>query len=224
MFGLHPGTILHGGRASRRHLRTVVVFVALAALYFTGNWLGTHIDASSILQEGNGFGCLVAAVLAAYVIVMALPFVPGIEIGMALMLLFGGECILVVYLCTQLALGLSYALGRLVPERTITALFRALRMERALRLVQGQQHSAASHRLASLADANTPRWLRLLLRHRHLALAVTLNMPGNAIIGGAGGIGMLAGMSGTLGFVRYALVVAAATTPVPLFLLLSGTG
>jgi hypothetical protein len=224
MFRLHPGTALQGGRASRRHLRTAAVFAALAALYFSGDWLGAHIEASSILQESNGFGCLIAAVLAAYVIVMALPFVPGIEIGMALMLLFGGDCILVVYLCTQLALGLSFAMGRLVPERTIVALFRALHMDRALRLVHGRKHSIASHRLESFVDGTEPRWLQLLLRHRHLALAVTLNMPGNAIIGGAGGIGMLAGMSGALGFVRYTLVVAAATTPVPIFLLLSGAG
>ncbi|UCE30573.1 MAG: hypothetical protein JSW68_10975, partial [Burkholderiales bacterium] len=62
-----------------------------------------------------------------------------------------------------------------------------------------------------------------LLRHRHVALAIALNLPGNALVGGAGGLGMLAGMSGLFSLPRYLLLVALATTPVPLFLLAAGS-
>jgi len=50
-------------------------------------------------------------------------------------------------------------------------------------------------RLNLLIDRAPKRLLPLLLRHRYLALAAALNIPGNYIIGGGGGIALFAGVS-----------------------------
>jgi hypothetical protein len=58
-----------------------------------------------------------------------------------------------------------------------------------------------------------------LLKHRYLAIAIALNLPGNALIGGGGGIGLISGMSRLYPFPRYILLVSLAITPLPLLLL-----
>ncbi|MBL4615404.1 MAG: hypothetical protein JKY27_11110 [Magnetovibrio sp.] len=57
-----------------------------------------------------------------------------------------------------------------------------------------------------------------LLRHRYLAVVVALNVPGNALIGGGGGICMAAGISGLFSWPRFLISIAIAVSPVPLFL------
>jgi uncharacterized membrane protein YdjX (TVP38/TMEM64 family) len=71
---------------------------------------------------------LIMVSLLAYVLLMALPFVPGVEIGLALIMLLGPEIVPVVYLATVSALALSYGVGRLVPEQMVARAFAALGM------------------------------------------------------------------------------------------------
>jgi hypothetical protein len=208
------------GRRSRWRLATL----AAALIAFGVSWLLGDLDGPLWSRDGDVIDVFVVALLAVYVIAMALPFVPGIEIGMALMLLLGQGGILLVYLCTQLALALSFVFGRLVPRRSVCVLLRRLRMERASRMVEDLEDSSAIERLDELARRFPASCAAALLRHRHVALAVALNVPGNAIVGGAGGIGILAGMSRMFSFPHYALIVAAATTPVPVLLLLGCAG
>jgi hypothetical protein len=72
-----------------------------------------------------------------------------------------------------------------------------------------------------LARPSTP-WLRRLLRHRQFALALLMNMPGNALLGGAAGIAMLAGATRLFGFARHVVLMALATAPLPALLLWRG--
>jgi len=51
-------------------------------------------------------------------------------------------------------------------------------------------------------------------RYRYLALAVLLNVPGNAVIGGGGGIAMLVGMTRLFSFPAYIATVVLAVSPV----------
>ncbi|MDH4093862.1 MAG: hypothetical protein OEV81_03655 [Betaproteobacteria bacterium] len=127
--------------------RGVAPAAALVVLCLAAMWLGRHIEPHTAAAPAGLTGFAVAALAATYVAAMALPFVPGIEIGMALMLLLGGK-----------------------------------------------------------------------------GIALAINLPGNALIGGAGGIGLVAGMSGILSFPRYALTIAAATTPVPVLMLIGIPG
>ncbi|MEE8444482.1 MAG: hypothetical protein V3S44_03980, partial [Alphaproteobacteria bacterium] len=59
-----------------------------------------------------------------------------------------------------------------------------------------------------------------LLTHRHLTLAVCLNMPGNSVLGGGGGIAALCGLSRQFHWWRYVLTLIIATAPIPLLVLI----
>lgn len=179
--------------------RLCLLAAVLLALTGAGGWAAALCDLKSWVAQGELFSAVVCAATAAYVLAMALPFIPGIEIGLALMLVLGADGVVLVYLCTQLALALSYLAGRLVPPAALGRVFALLGMERARRLV-------------AAPGTAIPR--------PGLALAALLNLPGNAVIGGAGGIGMLAGITRALSFPRYLLLVALATTPVPAVLFL----
>ena len=211
-------------RPAAGSLRGIAPAAALVALCLAGMWLGELIRPTASATPVDAAGFALAAIAAAYVAAMALPFVPGIEIGLALMLLFGGKGIALAYVCTQLALALSFLCGRLLPMRCIAAFFRATGQTRALGLVEELSRVVPANRLEFIARRSPGRGTRALLRHRYLALAVGLNLPGNALIGGAGGIGLIAGMSGILSFPRYVLTIAAATTPLPLTMLIVSAG
>jgi len=205
-----------------RRGRVALVACTLLALALAGNWATGQTHVSVETEHRQLFDAMIATGLLAYVFAMALPFVPGIEIGLALMLVLGDDGVVVVYLATQLALLISFLLGRWVPTRYITAAFRWLRMERAERFVGAMDAIPGVERAAHLARHAPARWLAALGRHHGLLLATLLNLPGNAVIGGAGGIGMIAGMSRAYTLPRYLLLIGVATMPVPLFLLVSG--
>ncbi len=52
---------------------------------------------------------------------------------------------------------------------------------------------------------------------------MALNIPGNTLIGGGGGISLAAGMSRLFRVWRFLLVLAIAVAPVPLIIVLTGT-
>ena len=58
--------------------------------------------------------------------------------------------------------------------------------------------------------------------HRYLAIAFAFNLPGNALIGGGGGIALLAGLSGLFSLSGYLIAVCIAVLPVPLAAVLGG--
>ena len=60
------------------------------------------------------------------------------------------------------------------------------------------------------------------MRYRYLNLAVLINIPGNAVIGGGGGIAFVSGLSGTFRMPLAILTIALATAPVPLGIWLFG--
>lgn len=60
---------------------------------------------------------LIMTSMAAYILLMALPFVPGVEIGLALMMILGPEIVPLVYGCTLTSLCLAFLVGRFLPEK-----------------------------------------------------------------------------------------------------------
>ena len=60
------------------------------------------------------------------------------------------------------------------------------------------------------------RFAAVLLRQRYLALALLLNMPGNFVLGGGGGIAMMAGLSRVFSPPLFLLMTMLAVAPVPL--------
>ena len=159
--------------------------------------------------------------IAMYVCLMMLPFVPGAEIGLGLIAALGPKIAPLVYGCTVLALCLAFLIGRLIPQERIVAGFEFLRLKRAANLLRGMVDLDFEARKAFLIGKSTSRLLPLALRYRFVALMVLLNVPGNSVLGGGGGISMVAGYSRLFPFPSFLAAVALAVAPVPLFLFLT---
>jgi hypothetical protein len=160
---------------------------------------------------------------ALYTILLAVPFVPGAEIGVGLMVMLGPRIALLVYLCTVTGLGLAFLLGRLIPLSVLATISHDVKLERTSRLLREIEPMSKQQRLALLVDRAPKRFIPLLLRYRYLALAVALNIPGNYLIGGGGGIALFAGVSRLYSVSGYLLTIALSVAPVPLAVLFFGS-
>ena len=154
-----------------------------------------------------------------YVLWMALPFVPGIELGLALMVLLGTRGVVLVYLCTLLSLSLSFTIGRLIPLNSFARFMGWLHLYKARDLVLQLEPLDSEEKLDFLLRSAPSKVIPFLVKHRYLMIAIALNLPGNALIGGGGGIGMISGMSRLYPFPKYILLVSLAIMPLPLLLL-----
>ena len=95
-------------------------------------------------------------------------------------------------------------------------------MRRAAALVARAAPLSGEERLAMLLDGQPKRALGFGLRYRYIAMALAVNTPGNSIIGGGGGIMMMAGLSGIFSPLATFLTVAIAVSPVPLAVMFLG--
>ena len=165
---------------------------------------------------------IVMGALFVFVLAAAIPFVPGAEIGFALLLLFGGNAAPIVYAGMVGALILSFSVGRFVPLRFISRIASWLRLKRVADWVSEIESVPAQGRSELVAARLKGRFSRRLLRSRYAVFAVFLNEPGNSILGGGGGLAFLAGVSGLYRFWPYLVRVMIAVAPFPLFFLLQG--
>ncbi len=208
-----------------RWRRIVVVALIYGSLLAGGFWgSGWLIDVVGV-DLGTGAQShelhVMIAGIAFYAALMAIPFVPGMEISLALLAIFGPKVAMAIYAATVAALALSCLIGRMLPVSLIARLFGSLGLQRAKGLVLSLQPLSAEQRLEVLIEHAPKRIVPVLLKHRYIAIMVALNMPGNAIIGGGGGIALLAGMSGLFTFPRFLASVSLAALPVPLVIILT---
>ncbi len=158
---------------------------------------------------------MLIGLLALYALLIALPFVPGVEIGLALLMAEGAQIAPWVYLATLLGLTLAFAVGALIPSAMLQRLLSDLRLTGPRRMLARLEPLDGDARLAALIDA-APRWLGRAARFRYLVLALLVNMPGNALLGGGGGILFLAGFSRLFSPLTTIATLALAVAPVPL--------
>jgi hypothetical protein len=203
-----------------RWLRIGGIVAAYAILIYlgqiAGDWALDYLEMDLRPSKQATIHKIVVGTLALYILLLALPFMPGIEIGLGLIAMLGRDICFLVYLSTVSALVLAYAIGRLVPTQAVIAIFSWLGLTRARDLVAYIAPMHTDERLAFLLSRVPARFLSVLLRHRYLGLAVILNVPGNALIGGGGGIALAAGMSRIFNFPTYLITVALAVSPFPL--------
>ncbi|HKK35242.1 MAG TPA: hypothetical protein VJ994_03020 [Paracoccaceae bacterium] len=159
---------------------------------------------------------------AAFIVLLAIPFVPGAEIGLTMLAVFGPPIAPLVYAATVIALTLSFLVGRLLPPSVVAGGLRALRLARAAEAVETAAPLPREARLARLMQGGAPWLLRLATRFRYVAILIAINVPGNFLIGGGGGIALMAGMSGLFAPLPFVLTVALAVAPVPLAIHLFG--
>jgi hypothetical protein len=212
--------------AGRQWLRIACVITCYGLLIFAGQtvseWALHHLEVDLRPAKQAMIHWMVMAAVMLYILLLALPFMPGVEIGLGLMVMLGPSICLLVYLGTVIALTLAFALGRLVPMAMIVTTFEWLGLRRASAMVTEFAALSANERLTFLLSRVPTRFLSHLLRHRYLALAVLLNVPGNALIGGGGGIALVAGISRLFNGPAFVLTVALAVSPVPLIYYLVG--
>ena len=208
-----------------RWLRIAVVALIYGGLLAGGHWgSGWLIDLVGVDlgtgAQSHDLHVMIAGVVF-YAALMAIPFVPGMEISLALLAVFGPKVAMAVYAATVAALTLSCLIGRMLPLGLIATLFGSLGLQRAKGLVQRLQPLSAGQRFEVLIEHAPKRVVPVLLKHRYIAIIVALNVPGNAVIGGGGGIALLAGMSGLFTLPRFLASVSLAALPVPLVVILT---
>lgn len=202
-------------------LRGIGLVFVWAALLVVGHSL-SHMgfeDAQVMLSTmRDAVGALALGLLTlAYAVALAVPFVPGVELGVLIMAVLGPQGALIAYAATIGGLSLAFALGRVLPKQFIVALLARIGITVPRSgMASALQGSIAESRLAR----STPRRLvAVLLEHRYLVLAVCLNFPGSAALGGGGGLALLCGLSREFRWRPFVLTVAIATSPVPILVL-----
>ena len=213
-----------GAVAARKRISLAVkIALFLAVLLFLNyavGWLANRIAFQMWPRHVTMTLFLLFATAALYILLLAVPFLPGIELGIMLMAMLGTRGILLVYLCTVFALSLSFLFGRLLPPRYLARGFDWFNLHRARDLILSLDPLDPEERLRFLLRNAPSRIVPFLLRHRYLIIGVLFNLPGNALIGGGGGIGLVAGMSRLFPFPKYILLVCLAITPGPILFLL----
>jgi hypothetical protein len=201
---------------SNRIAKFLLFILVVVSSNIGGTWFTHQIDYQLFPRHESVLQFMVLGSALLYVLLMIIPFMPAIEIGFALMILLGSKGALLIYLCTVTALTISFILGRRMPPHLIILLLNWFHLYKAGALVAQLEPLDQQQRLKLLYEKAPSKLVPFFLRHRHLAIMVILNLPGNALIGGGGGIGVIAGMSKILPMYVFILLVAIATAPVPL--------
>jgi hypothetical protein len=201
-----------------RSVGMVFVWTTLLVVGHSLSHMGFH-DAQAMLsamRDAVGAVAIVSLALA-YAVALAMPFVPGVELGLLIMAAFGPVGALIAYAATLGGLSLAYAVGQVLPERVVVGLLARI----GIAMPRDGIASAMKGMIAAsgLTRSAPRRLAAVLLDHRYLTLAVCLNFPGNAALGGGGGLALLCGLSRQFGWRSFLLSVAIATSPVPILVL-----
>ena len=198
-------------------LRNLIRLVLLFALVFAAIRLIGWAHGLMPQADAGGAGLspyIIGGLLLAYAIMLALPYVPGIEVGLALMMVEGSWVAPAVYGATLAGLMLAYGVGRLVSYGALEQTFRDLRLTRAADGIARIAPLDQGARLMLLQSA-LPRWLAAAAPLRYLVLAVLINVPGNIALGGGGGLLLFAGLSRLFAPLPLLVTLIVAISPVP---------
>lgn len=146
-----------------------------------------------------------------YALALAVPFLPAVELGWMVMAALGTPAIFAIWLATPIGLLVAFTLGFWMREWPwVERLQSRFRRRLADAEATGTGPGARALRFADRHIVSHPYWV----------LVVLVNLPGNWLIGGGGGIGILAGASGLYHPLRYFLVLIPATGVVATLMLL----
>lgn len=198
----------------RMAVRVALLVAVVAAALYMSHWA---MRAQAALPPGGPLlAWPVILLLGVYVLLLGIPFVPGIEIGLAVLAVHGAAAAPFVYGATVLGLLLAYGVGSLVPERHMVRFLDDLGRPASAAALQRWCTMPSGARLQALAS-RLPRWIGARVGTlRYLALACLFNLPGNVVLGGGGGIALLAGLSRLYAPLPMTVTVALAVAPVPL--------
>jgi|25_taG_2_1085351.scaffolds.fasta_scaffold15713_2 hypothetical protein len=196
----------------------IFVWVTLLVLGHSLSHMGFHDSQSMLLSMRDSLGPItIVLFVIVYGLVLAMPFLPGIELGLLIMAVFGPAGAVAAYVATFGGLMLAFGVGRTLPEHVVMRWLGRV----GVVLPQGGLAAAVDRMAASKATELSPprRLIAMLMNHRYLSLAVCLNFPGNAALGGGGGVALLCGVSRQFSFRAFALTLAIAISPLPILVL-----
>lgn len=211
---------------SKSRLQILLKLIYLIILIIAANYAARWVTGVLKVELGPGNKefvqrtIIVAAIV--FTFLLAIPFVPGAEIGLTLIGMFGPKIVFLVYVCTVFGLLTSFIVGRLISLQALIKLFEDLQFHKPGQLLQRFEPIGMEDRLAFLVSEAPTRVVPFFIRHRYLALAFVLNIPGNIVIGGGGGIAMMAGVSRLFSLPGFLAAVALGVSPVPLAVLIFG--
>ena len=145
------------------------------------------------------------------------------EIGLALIGMLGPAIVFLVYISTVAGLLIAFFVGRFISLEWLAGLLESVGLYRAGRLLRTVAPMDAEQRRTLLLSNAPHKVVPFLLRHRYVALALVVNLPGNIVIGGGGGISLMAGASRLYSPLGFLVTIMIAVAPVPLAILIFGT-
>ncbi|WP_239322009.1 hypothetical protein [Epibacterium sp. Ofav1-8] len=185
-----------------------LAFLVGGAVCLLLRWLELPSTVMAEFKTGTPSASITWILLLGYVLLLAIPFVPSAEMGLAILLVLGPSMALPVYVATILGLTIAFTAGR-----------QAHVYRRSNVKDDAMEPTPA---IAILHERFRDRpILRRILRFRGLSLIAMINMPGNTVVGGGGGIAMAVGYSRTLAFKEFLLCAAVAVAPVPTLFLIA---
>ena len=212
-----------GPSRSARFIKILLLITVVVLLNSGGGWLAHQINFQLYPRHEPYLHLVILGSFGLYILLMTLPFMPGIEIGLTLMLFLGSKGVILVYCCTLIALSISFLIGQRIPSQKFAKFLGWLHLKKARDLILEMEPLSPDKRVAILHKKVPARIVPHLLNHRYLTIAFLLNLPCNAVIGGGGGIGMIVGMSGLITYTRYLLTIAVSISPVPIVIFLKGS-
>ncbi len=209
---------------ARPWLTWLLVAAALGLLYLASSFALDRYLVPFFGEYPAFKGPASALVTLLYALLLAIPFVPGAEIGISLLMKFGSDVAVVVYGATLAGLTLAYGFGLAFGDRLACDFLWKIGLRRACRFVDDMKVLSPAERLERLENS-LPTWLgRYAIRSRYLLLAILINLPGNSLIGGGGGILLVAGLTRVFRPLPTLATLALATLPVPALVYVFGAG
>ena len=211
---------------SIRHLQVLLKFAFLVLLIIAANiaadWV-TDVLSLELRPKNDDLihrTIIVSAII--FTFLLAIPFVPGAEIGITLIGMFGPKIVFLVYVCTLAGLLTSFIVGRLISLKALAKLFKDLNLQRSSELVKRFESLEREELLTFIVSEAPNRLVPFLVKHRYVALAILVNLPGNILIGGGGGIALMAGASRLYSLSGFIITIAIGVSPVPMAILIFG--
>lgn len=182
-----------------------------------GNWMFSSLRLDAQSASTLPLIWLLVPVFVVYFITSGLPFVPASEIGFGLLIIFGGEIAPLIVLVSSAGLITSFMVGKFVPKPKLAKALEWFGLEKAPKFLLKLQGMSSQEKLDHMMQGVSKKFGVALLRYRYLGVIALLNIPGNAVIGGGGGIAFMAGVTGVFSTKGFAISAIIGVMPYPLF-------
>lgn len=210
--------------AVSRVLRLALRLAIVIAIFWLAHRLFAWFEVQIADTGADMHMALTLSAYVAYAVLIAIPFVPGIELAVAAMIMRGPEVAPAIYLATLAGLMLAFLVGQTIPASWLSRTCADLGLKRSGTALERFAALPAEARLEALRAA-LPRWLgRAVTKFRYLLLAALINVPGSSLIGGGGGIMLMTGLTRLYAPHWVFLTLALAIAPVPLAVWTLGPG